>query len=137
MLKGSVPYRIFQISSDRGNQLLFNESLMNELYLVGCRTKFRRYFSTAVLGEAMERIMALGVVVPDRPRHLTPRICEDPNDDYLFAMYEDGRADLLVSGDKGVLAVATGDVTVVAPADAIRLLYGENFGDGQVPGPAE
>ena len=96
-----------------------------------------RYFSTAVLGEAIERIMALGVVVPDRPRHLTPRICEDPNDDYLFAMYEDGRADLLVSGDKGVLVVAIGDVTVVAPADAIRLLYGETFGDGRVPGPAE
>ncbi|WP_312979375.1 hypothetical protein [Corynebacterium sp.] len=52
-------------------------------------------------------------------------------------MYEDGRADLLVSGDKGVLAVATGDVTVVAPADAIRLLYGETFGDGRVPGPSE
>ena len=34
-----------------------------------------------------------------------PAVCRDPRDDYLFALYEQGHADLIVSGDKDVLAL--------------------------------
>ncbi|MDQ3272673.1 MAG: putative toxin-antitoxin system toxin component, PIN family [Pseudomonadota bacterium] len=33
-----------------------------------------------------------------------PAICRDPRDDYLFALHDQGHADLIVSGDKDVLA---------------------------------
>jgi uncharacterized protein len=33
-----------------------------------------------------------------------PAVCRDPRDDYLFALYDQGHADLIISGDKDVLA---------------------------------
>ena len=32
-------------------------------------------------------------------------ICRDPRDDYLFALFDQGHADLIISGDKDVLAL--------------------------------
>ena len=34
-----------------------------------------------------------------------PAICRDPRDDYIFALYDQGHADLIVSGDKDVQAL--------------------------------
>ena len=34
-----------------------------------------------------------------------PAICRDPRDDYIFGLYDQGHADLIVSGDKDVLAL--------------------------------
>jgi uncharacterized protein len=34
-----------------------------------------------------------------------PPICRDPRDDYLFALHDQGHIDMIVSGDKDVLAL--------------------------------
>jgi putative PIN family toxin of toxin-antitoxin system len=34
-----------------------------------------------------------------------PAICRDPRDDYLFALHDQGHIDMIVSGDKDVLAL--------------------------------
>ncbi len=34
-----------------------------------------------------------------------PRVCRDPNDDFLFALFDQGHVDAIISGDKDVLAL--------------------------------
>lgn len=41
-------------------------------------------------------------VTPNRP---LPRICNDPDDDFLCALYDQGHVNTLVSDDKAVLAL--------------------------------
>lgn len=38
-------------------------------------------------------------------QHPLPSMCRDAKDDFLFALYEQGHVDLIVSGDKDVLAL--------------------------------
>lgn len=52
-----------------------------------------------------------------------PQVGVDRKDDYLYAHAVVGRADFLVSGDKGVLnARRIGDVEIVSPAEFLRIL---------------
>lgn len=46
MFKGSVPDAVLQCSHEH---LLFNDGLINELYDVGLRPKFRKYFPESEL----------------------------------------------------------------------------------------
>ena len=53
----------------------------------------------SVLDEMREGCHWKTVVMP------VPAVCRDPRDDYIFALYDQGHADLIVSGDKDVLAL--------------------------------
>ena len=43
-----------------------------------------------------------------------PAICRDPPDDYLFALFDQGHVDLIISGDKDVLACKSNYPVVTA-----------------------
>lgn len=38
-------------------------------------------------------------------RQPLPAVCRDPHDDFLFALYDQGHVDMIISGDKDVLAL--------------------------------
>lgn len=67
--------------------------------------------------ERLVRILTtVAEVLPEIGEPL-PEVGRDRKDDYLFAHAVVGRADFLVSGDKGVQAVGQlGDVRIVSPA---------------------
>ncbi|WP_158268474.1 putative toxin-antitoxin system toxin component, PIN family [Corynebacterium liangguodongii] len=103
-------------------ELLYSAHLLDELEAVMERDKFRRWFTVEQGLKLIDAIVLAGIEVPDRPPSDLPLVCRDPDDNYLFALYEDGQADLLISGDKDVKAVALPWVTVAPPADALALL---------------
>ena len=50
-----------------------------------------------------------------------PRICRDPDDDFLFALFDQGHVDAIISGDKDVLALK-GRYPVMTPRELIDRL---------------
>ena len=50
-----------------------------------------------------------------------PKVCRDPNDDFLFALLDQGHADAIISGDKDVLALK-GRYPVLIPRELIDRL---------------
>lgn len=99
-------------------QLLYSTWLLKELAEVIQRPKFRKWFTQDQGEELIDLMIIAGEEIEQRVTEELPRVCRDPNDNFLFAMYEDGQADLIVSGDKDVLSVVLPGVTVVDPATA-------------------
>ena len=76
------------------------------------------------------RIAALSEVV-DLPE-LVPRICRDPDDDWVIACAVVGEADIIVSGDRDLLVLErVGEIPVLSAAQFLAAL--EESRDG-VPG---
>ena len=50
-----------------------------------------------------------------------PRICRDPDDDFLFALFDQGHVDAIISGDKDVLTLK-GRYPVMTPRELIDRL---------------
>ena len=50
-----------------------------------------------------------------------PRICRDPDDDFLFALFDQGHVDGIISGDKDVLALKN-RYPVMSPRELIDRL---------------
>lgn len=102
--------------------LLYSEGLLDELEEVFLREKFRRWFSVDEGYVLLDVIRAVGHKVDDRAAEDHPQLCVDPDDNYLFSVYEDGKANVLVSGDKGVRAVNFPGCVILKPAEAVGLL---------------
>lgn len=69
-----------------------------------------------------ERIRVLvGVSELVSPRELPAAVPDDPDDDHVVACAVEGRADLIVSGDRHLLALGEyAGIPVVRPADFLR-----------------
>lgn len=102
--------------------LVYSQGLLDELESVFVREKFRRWFPLEEGYVLLDVIRAVGEKVEDRPDSEHPKVCVDPDDNYLFSVYEDGRVDVLVSGDKGVRAVHFPGCVIVNPTEARELL---------------
>jgi uncharacterized protein len=50
-----------------------------------------------------------------------PKICRDPRDDYLFALFDQGHVDWIISGDKDVVALK-GSYPILTPRELIDRL---------------
>lgn len=50
-----------------------------------------------------------------------PEICRDPRDDYLFALFDQGHVDWIISGDKDVV-VLNGRYPILTPRELIDRL---------------
>lgn len=70
----------------------------------------------------VQNLRAVAEIVPELEEPL-PEVGPDRKDDYLYAHALVGQADFLVSGDKGVRAVASiGGVKIVTPAEFLHVL---------------
>lgn len=106
--------------------------LLAELAEVAKREKFRRYFS---IYQAELLVAALELKAEMRPDPPTgPRVCADPDDDYLFALAAAADVQLVISGDRKVLAVQLPGVDVLTPRQLVnRLDHAGLFGGLPAP----
>jgi uncharacterized protein len=81
-------------------QLVVSEAMMEELATVLGRRKFDPYLSIA---DRQEFIRLLGRIAEMIPVLRVVRACRDPRDDKFLEVAVNGRADLIVTGDRDLL----------------------------------
>jgi uncharacterized protein len=77
--------------------LLTSAEQLDELMRVTRYPKIRERLAPALAGRLINELRDVAVVLKNIP---TVTVCQDPYDDYLFAMAVAGAADFLVTGDK-------------------------------------
>jgi putative PIN family toxin of toxin-antitoxin system len=99
LLPGSVPSRAVRKAAEVG-QLLVSTATMEELAVVLGRAKLDRYLTVA---DRQEFIRLLGRIAEMVPIVRVVRACRDPRDDRFLEVAVNGRADLIVTGDRDLL----------------------------------
>jgi len=94
--------------------LLFSECTMDELKDVLFRSKFDRYVSRE---ERALFLAQLGVAAEFVPIVQLVRECHDPKDDKFLEVALNGRADVIVTGDKDLLRMNPWrEIAIINPA---------------------
>lgn len=115
-------------------ELIVSEKLCDELDTRLQREKFRRWLTLDDVEVFVDTITLLGTFVEDRPDEAVPHVCNDPDDNFLVAIYQDADAHMLVSGDKQVLRIDYPGLYVYPPREALeRLSYEHHWGEGFQP----
>ncbi len=68
-----------------------------------------------LLGQIRTNCVLVKLILP------LPKVCRDPDDDFLFALFDQGHVDGIISGDKDVLALK-GNYPVLTPRELIDKL---------------
>ena len=106
--------------TDRPFEVVVCPVLIAELRGVLERPKLRRWITAeeaTTLVDLLER-----EAEPWADPVEVPPVTRDPKDDYLVALHRSCQADLLISGDSDLLALAAEDVTVLTPGDLLERL---------------
>ena len=82
--------------------LVFSQELLDEFLEVAKRPKFRRFFSAEDIETLLETIEEYAIFVEVKS---VVDICRDPKDNFLLALSKDGKANILLSGDKDLLTL--------------------------------
>lgn len=86
----------------RNHEILISEALMEELVSVAERPKFNRYLSPEDRNAFIAELYRTGIMVLVTD-HIS--ICRDPKDNMILELALSGKADMIVSGDKDILAL--------------------------------
>ena len=114
----SVPGQAVRRATSK-DQVLASNTFMLELYRVVSRPKFDRYVTDeerqlflSGLRDVVESIAVVRIV----------RACRDPKDDMVLELAVNGKADLIVSGDRDLLSLGSFDgIAIVSPASYLVL----------------
>src|SRR5882672_5799785 len=118
LIPDSVPGRAVRREVDQA-QLLISEATLEELADVLARPKLDPYVSIA---DRQEFIRLLGRIAELVPITFTVRACRDPKDDKFLELAINGRADLIVTGDKDLLELNPFRGTpIITPAEYLEL----------------
>ena len=113
LLPHSVPGRAVRKAVDEA-QLLVSEATLSELADVLSRAKFDAYVT---IEDRQEFLRLLGRIAELVPITYTVRACRDPNDDKFLELAVNGSADLIVTGDKDLLALDPfREIPILTPA---------------------
>lgn len=121
LLWSGTPRLLLQAARERRIELFTSTVLLAELTDILSRSKFDKKIGASGLAvdQLVDRYAALTAVV--RPAQ-TPRIAPDPDDDVVIGTALAARADLIVTGDKSLLAVADyQSVRIAGVAQALQL----------------
>jgi putative PIN family toxin of toxin-antitoxin system len=99
LLPASVPGQAVKKAVDTG-QLVVSEATMEELAAVIGRAKFDPYLSIA---DRQAFVRLLGHIAEMIPVVRAVRACRDPRDDKFLEVAVNGRADLIITGDRALL----------------------------------
>lgn len=101
--------------------LLTALALLEELDRVLGYPKLQRYYTDTERNRFIALVLALAEVV-DLPEEV-PRICRDPDDDWVIACAVVGGADVIVSGDSDLLALKqVGKILIRSAAQFLEIL---------------
>ncbi len=111
--------RLNTLLSDQGVRVLYSEAMIEELMEVLERPRARRQIASADVAELLGTIQVQG----ERVQVISSvRVCRDPDDDKVLELCQDGKAHLLVSGDKDLLSMQDFQGTkIISPAEFMRL----------------
>ena len=122
LIWGGTPYKLVQAAVDRDLVLCTSPALLDELRGVLARPHLagRLVRQRSSVAQAVALYGALAICMS--PTDVPPVVAEDPDDDRVIAAAVVARAELLVSGDRHLLALGThAGVRVATPAEAVRL----------------
>lgn len=122
MLWGGNPKRLLQAKREKRVELFTSVAMLAELTDVLARPKFEKKIAASMLSvdQLVDGYAELTQLVRPTP---TPRIVADPDDDVVIGTTLAARADLLVTGDRGLLDVgAYLGVRIVSVAEAIEII---------------
>ena len=129
------PDRLLWLVMEQRVVLVVSPLLLDELREVLARPKFRRYLSQEDADAFAQSVERLAVAVPDSPEDQWPRVCRDPDDDYLVALSGSSAATMLVSGDKDLRDLVHAGTDVRTPRDAVEALeHLHPWGPAVIPG---
>jgi putative PIN family toxin of toxin-antitoxin system len=124
LLWRGTPYSLLQAIRRREHvQLFTSPALLEELGEVLIRPSPSQRLS--LIGRAAHEVLADYVDAVDlvTPLSVPSVVAADPDDDHVIAAAVAAGADLLVSGDRQLLALGSHqNVRIVGPAEAIKLL---------------
>ena len=123
VMESGVPARAFEHAARHG-LLVFTDNTRRELVASMLSPKFDKYVNRAKR-EAF--LLALAPIMDVVPVIQIVRVCRDPFDDHLLEAALNGRADVIVTGDKDLLALHPfKGITILSPASyAARSVEGK------------
>jgi uncharacterized protein len=113
-------------------RLLASEDTLAELAQTIARDKFNPYVS---LGDRQEFFRLYARLAEWVPISSTVRVCRDPKDDKFLELAVDGQAQMLVTGDKDLLALSPYREIRILPPVAVLALPDAALFTGSVRGP--
>ena len=117
LLPGSMPGRAVRKAVDEA-QLLVSEATLEGLADVLARPKFDAYVSIA---DRQDFIRLLGRIAEWVPITYRVQACRDPKDDKFLELAINGRADLIVTGDRDLLGLHPfRDVAIITPDEYLE-----------------
>ncbi|MEW6415172.1 MAG: putative toxin-antitoxin system toxin component, PIN family [Pseudomonadota bacterium] len=122
MLWGGNPKQLLQARREKRIELFTSVAMLAELTDILARPKFVKKIAASMLtvDQLVDGYAALTQVVRPTP---TPRIVADPDDDVVIGTALAAKADLLVTGDRGLLDVgAYQGVRIVGVAEALGIV---------------
>ncbi|WP_373551107.1 putative toxin-antitoxin system toxin component, PIN family [Haliscomenobacter sp.] len=106
----SLRQRLESIIGNEQIAILASDELLNEVKEVAQRPNLQKYVKpdlAALFLEVLSRRVDLIEVNSE------VQVCRDPNDDFLLALCKDGKADLLITGDKDLLIIGAFENTKI------------------------
>lgn len=122
MLWGGNPRQLLQARREKRVELFTSVAMLAELTDILARPKFAKKIAASLLttDQLVDGYAGLTQVVRPAP---TPRIVADPDDDVVIGTALAAKADLLITGDRGLLDVREYQgLTIVSVAEAIRII---------------
>ena len=118
-----TPAQLLDAWTDKAFDLVTSTTQIDEISAVTRRSAVRALITPSHAGRFIKDLYRFGTVLTELP--FVDR-SSDPNDNFLLAMAESGRADYLVTGDKrGVLALNQHGMTrIVTATDMHKILGG-------------
>ncbi len=114
LLADSIPAQAVRAARQKGT-LLVSEATMQELADVLARPRFDRYVTIEDRKQFLRLLTRVAEFVPIVCR---VRECRDPKDDKFLEVALNGTADLILTGDRDLLALHPWrDIAILKPAD--------------------
>lgn len=110
---GGVADRLLRHTANRQFELVMSPRLVRTVMM---RPRFRQYFTVEEAERLITDLWELALRVEDAEE--VPAVTRDPDDDYLVALTRSAAADVLVSGDRDLLALQA-DVEVISPREFV------------------
>jgi hypothetical protein len=123
LIWGGTPFTLLQAATEGDLLLYTSPALLVELRDVLARSHLASRLERQ--RSSIEQALALyaGLAASVTPAAIPRIVPDDPDDDHVIAAAVTANADLLVSGDRHLLALGTHQaIRIVTPAEAVQLI---------------